>query len=239
MEEIMESPFWSDSEDEDLFYDHVIEREVINHLPDSLIKADLDDEELPFDSDAEEIERLQSEYAELVKKKSSMTRGFSTGPATSPIKSGTAPKVRKVYKSIPVNEAGEPEFPLVLGRAQNRISISKIGPIAEDGQGVLPLDYECRRKYQDFRTDTESKPVFYSCSVTGDSIQQAQFSINSTDAALDLLSGSMEALWEDFKAKFAESQQAQLDEDFPAGPRQFFGLEHENLAKYFREQLNK
>lgn len=232
-EQIIDSPCWSDSEDDDGLFD---DGEEI--FPDADFGTD------SVDSEAEDLERLQAEYDELVRDNQRAKR-FAPSPTRERI---PQPKTRRLYKHLPVKDSGEVEFPVVLGRGPNRISISSIGPVTtgvdETGETVaIPLAYECRRKFADSAQADDADPkrqTYYSCSVS--SLNGApHYTIQVKDApgdALVISSASLPGLWAEFTAKFPASIQAQLADDF-RGPRSFFGLEHDNLVKYFKEQLEQ
>lgn len=239
-EDILNSPYWSDSaEDEDGIFDA---EKPYRFFPD----ADGDIHSQIEDSEAEEMAKLEAEYDELVK------AGEKSKRYGSPLKGrhhGTdfapAPKARRSFKHLPVNEAGQVEFPVVLGRGPNRISISKIGPVVavEGSETGLPLDYECRRKYADFDQTEEifnseaKKFAYYNCCIAGseeDKIPIFKITMQNSDFSIE--NSSAESLWHQFRSTFPPFLQSQLDEDF-SSYRVFFGLEHDNLVKYFKEQL--
>lgn len=236
-EEILESPYWSGSEEEDddaedlLMHNH--DRFFLNYDP--LSEDDID-------SEADELAKLQLEYDELVKKSTNkrLSSPSKGGDGTMP-----APKARRSYKYLPLNEAGEVELPLTLGRGPNRINVSKIGPIVqiedEAGEGLMPvpLDYESKRKYFDLSQASEpdgKKQAYYICTITSSDGKKPRYRISLADTEISIESDSIVDLWTQFRSKFPESLLAQFDEDF-SHPRIFFGLEHDNLAKYFKDLL--
>lgn len=195
------------------------------------------------DSEAEELAQLQVQYEELLKKSNNKRLG-------SPSKGGDgampAAKARRSYKYLPLNEAGEAELPLTLGRGPNRINVSKIGPViqieAEAGEGLMPvpLDYESRRKYWDISQTLEpdgKKQTYYICTITSTDGKTPRYRIAMSESdAFAVESESIVELWTQFRSRFPEALLVQFDEDFPH-PRIFFGLEHDNLAKYFKDLL--
>lgn len=238
-EDILDSPYWSDSEEDDagLF---ALER------PNQFF-ADRDDDihSQVEDSEAEELAKLEAEYEELVKLNERTKRFGSPAKGRHSSDFAPVPKARRSFKHLPVNEAGQVEFPVVLGRGPNRISISKIGPVVaiKGNENGLPLDFECRRKYADYDQtedlfNSEAKKfAYYTCCVTGlEADKVPTFKIAMSDREFTIENTDAEALWHQFRSSFPPFLQPHLDEDF-ASYRVFFGLEHENLAKYFKEQL--
>jgi len=234
-QKLLDSPYWSDSEGD--------EEDLLLHKCDRFFPSDSED---AFDSEAEEMARLQGEYEALLKASEGSKRFGS------PVKGhngGSAPKIRRTFKHLPVNEAGKVEFPVILGRGPNRISISKIGPLKlvshDDGSTTVPvpLDYECRRKYWDYEQTDEQlacsdnkKQTYYMCSISASNMNALPFYRIMKPDSDGIESDSIIAVWSDFRAKFPPSMLQQLDEDF-LHPRAFFGLEHDNLLKYFKDSL--
>lgn len=244
-ETIVESACWSDDEEgEDGLF------EAGCKLPMTFLSSDDEDD---ASDDEQQLLKLQEEYNQLCKMNDRSKRTYGS-PTKHPVPPAV-PKPRRTFRHLPANEAGEIEFPFVLGRASNRISVSRIGDIMTvngqdggDGGGVVvPREYECRRRYLDFgmTADGEEKRyLHYTCSISSATpdgplaytISATPETITGTAVPLVCTSGRMEETWAEFRSRFPASLQAShLDEDFPGGGRAFFGLEHESLVKYMRE----
>lgn len=169
----------------------------------------------------------------------------------SPTRRSNDVQKRRSHRSLPMNEDGAIELPLVLGRGLNRISISRMGEIRDHPSFlaagyVFPCGYECRRKWlapdatgEDLSPQSRRTP--YLVTIEADAAGVALFTLAALDAQeterlLEVSSGSLADLWEQFKGKCSEEVVGCLEQDFKS-PEDFFGFDHENLRLYLCDQL--
>ena len=261
-EELLESPDWSDSEMADDVEDDGLfssTKRAKYFVPSS------DEEEEGEESEDEAIGELEAEYQALLQSAHmDPTIVASSSSKRSPskaVQTTQAQKSRRSYKFLPTDESGAIEYPVVLGRGLNRISISSIGKVIDgpawleavdaDSSYIYPLGYECKRKYMDFGQDAAAlasletaqpalKQAYYYCQINEGPVFRVLVRDGHNGTGENVVfsdeDASLGALWERFVARFPEQLRGQVREDFGRA-QAFFGFHHENLNKYLEEQL--
>lgn len=122
---------------------------------------------------------------EITRRPSPNKKSFSLSTTTTTTKARRSYKVKEMFhwfhrfyimQSLPMDEDGNVQVPLILGRALNRICINSLGQVmvgrpewtSDGGQGyIYPCDYECRRNYGGFDNapNDESSKLAFLCRI--------------------------------------------------------------------------
>jgi hypothetical protein len=262
-EDLLDSANWSDSELEDAEEGGLFASTRARYFVPSSEESDGGDGGWE-ESEDEVLAGLEAEYQALLHSAHMDTTAAATSMKRSPSKHANPQpvKARRSYKFLPTDEAGAVEYPVVLGRGLNRISISSIGTVvdepghlesSEDGSSsyIYPVGYECKRKYLDWGQDEAAmasldstqpalKQAYYYCQVAPGPVFRILVRDGHNGTGENVLfsdeDASLAVLWERFVGRFTEALADQLREDF-GRPQAFFGFHHENLQKYLEEQL--
>lgn len=170
-------------------------------------------------------------------------------------------KSHRDYKNLPVRDNGALNLPVILGRGVHRTVLLQTGQVVNSpafrrGEYIFPLGLQIRRKYYDFDSDVadikSGLKRYYQCSVKStDGGMAPLFEISSTSIQSGTDDGrgtaasttadycdqdtNLDALWDRFRQKFTPEGQSRLLDDFGL-PELFFGLNHDSLAKFIRDQ---
>lgn len=165
-------------------------------------------------------------------------------------------KPRRNYKNLPLKNDGEIDYPVVLGRGIFRTTVLDAGQIDASDKFrnemyVYPVGFIAKRKYNALESHDKKAIYFCSISKSADGLPQFEISTNNpqmrrlgnheSGAAADpgitlAFDNDIKALWNCFRNRFVPALQVSLDEEFPE-PEAFFGLQHESLVKYYKDQL--
>lgn len=146
-----------------------------------------------------------------------------------------------------VKESSKPEYPIVVGRAINRITINQLGRLpqpppllAEDplsGYQWHPRGFESKRKYIDFTqfpfisSSATLKRTTYICRCELD----GSFSISLESNLVPVAHGTdPNVVWSDFTNRFPEPVRETLKTEF-SSLTAFFGLDHEATKRHLRQ----
>ena len=168
----------------------------------------------------------------------------SAQSAIAPAPPGSSSSKPRRVRSLPVNEEGSLLLPIVLGRANSRVSIYSIGtitpsiPALHNESYIYPAGYISKRKFSSYLDPT--KRVFYTCKI----LPSRPELIGSEPVMFQIImqsqpknrfeSPKMETLWAEFKACF-QPEQAFPDLCQFVNGEDFFGLEHDGVKKYIQE----
>lgn len=159
------------------------------------------------------------------------------------------PKARRV-RALPVNDEGRLILPVVLGRANSRVSIYSIGEIAystpnlHNSKFIYPIGFVSKRKFSSF--SDPAKRITYTCKIVNSNASAANdtkkivplFQIcpqNESQGKIE--SDNIATLWSLFKACFHPIETFTEFSLF-SSPEEFFGLDHEGVKKYIQELPN-
>lgn len=177
----------------------------------------------------------------------------SSGSAQRPVSSFALPlplphahsnKPKRV-RALPINENGNLLLPVVLGRANSRVSIYSIGEVVPslcNSKFIYPVGFLSKRKFPSALDP--SRRIIYTCRIVSNAPhfqitpqQQQQLAAPPGQESLKarVEADTMAELWEAFRGRFVGASAAFPELQMIASGEEFFGLDHEGVKKYIQD----